>query len=49
MAFVDDWWTFWGGPGLIRRDFIHPTLAGAALISRNLTEFIRKPNNDNPE
>ncbi|XP_067444743.1 uncharacterized protein [Thunnus thynnus] len=38
-----DWQTFWGKPGLIRRDGIHPTLDGAALISRNMAEFIRRP------
>ena len=30
-------------PGLTRRDGIHPTLEGAALISRNLDEFISHP------
>jgi len=32
--------SFWGKPGLIRRDGIHPTLEGAALISRNMDEFV---------
>lgn len=27
-----NWQTFWGRPGLIRREGIHPTLEGAALI-----------------
>ncbi|XP_050934098.1 uncharacterized protein LOC127143598 [Lates calcarifer] len=43
VGFVDHWKSFWGRPGLVRRDSIHPIFDGASLISRNLREFIRKP------
>ncbi|XP_067298600.1 uncharacterized protein, partial [Pseudorasbora parva] len=36
IVFIDNWKCFWGRPDLLKIDSIHPSWAGAALLSGNL-------------
>ena len=42
LGFVDNWPSFWGRPELLRADGLHPTGAGAALLSRNIDRCLRR-------
>ncbi len=39
--FIDNWTSFWGRPDLLKRDGLHPSWGGAALISRNMANSLR--------
>ncbi|XP_067346873.1 uncharacterized protein [Channa argus] len=43
VGYIDNWKRFWGKSRLIRRDGIHPTLDGAAFLSKNMAGFIKQP------
>uniref|UniRef100_A0A4W6EZL8 SGNH hydrolase-type esterase domain-containing protein n=1 Tax=Lates calcarifer TaxID=8187 RepID=A0A4W6EZL8_LATCA len=41
-SFVDNWPSFWGRPDLLKADGLHPTGAGAAILSRNIDRCLRR-------
>ncbi len=41
IGFVDNWTRFWGRPYLLKRDGLHPSWGGAALLSRNMAHSLR--------
>ncbi len=41
ISFIDNWTSFWGRPDLLKRDGLHPSWGGAALLSRNMAHSLR--------
>ncbi len=41
IDFIDNWMSFWGRPDLLKRDGLHPSWGGAALLSRNMAHSLR--------
>ncbi len=41
IGFIDNLTSFWGRPDLLKRDGVHPSWGGAALLSRNLAHSLR--------
>ncbi len=40
-GFIDKWTSFWGRPDLLKRDGLHPSWSGAALLSGNMAHSLR--------
>ncbi len=41
IGFIDNWTSFWGRPDMLKRDGLHPSWGGAALLSRNMAHSLR--------
>ncbi len=41
IGFLDNWTSFWGRSDVLKRDGLHHSWGGAALLSRNMAHSLR--------